>query len=84
MEEGFAFSQALIHQGFATLGSRGFGDQGIYASAYDEPVKYGFIVIAIVRTYATEIWAAHRPFLCYSKWLLYKGALPEGAVGEAD
>ena len=37
-------------------------DQGIYASAYDEPVKYGFIVIAIVRIYATEIWAVNLPF----------------------
>jgi len=29
LEEGFAFSQTLIHQGFATLGTRGFGGDAL-------------------------------------------------------
>ena len=128
VEEGFAFSHTLIHQGISSLGFlrlwyQGISycslrvarkvwatrdlfcgelffrvvtnqnmraanishSEGIYHSSHVAGVyHWRSRVIAFVCGYATEIWAVNHPFLCYSKWLLYKGALPEGAVGEAD
>ena len=63
MEEGFAFSQALIHQRIASSGLRGFGIREFHTVAYALPVKYGQRVIAFVGGYAVVIGTVYRPFL---------------------
>jgi len=74
--KGFTLPQAPSHQGVSSLGFLRLWDQGIYAPTYDEPVKYGFIVIALVRCYAAEILTAYRPFLFHeSKFKPYQSIL---------
>ena len=76
MVKGFTLPQAPSDQGISSLGFLRLWDRGSQALAYDEPVKYGFIVIALVRCYAAEILTVNRPFLFHeSKFKPYQSIL---------
>ena len=51
MEEGVAFSQALIHQRIASSGLRGFGVVGVFAFVVDGGGKYAAIEIYAAESY---------------------------------